>query len=596
MSISKKTKTDVIAASIKRYLNARNIDQQQTKLQMTLEEHALKCVIDRECTLRNAVSYSPDNLDFQSAESQYTNFKIWISGSAENFKPELAQLLYPLFSHIYIRLLALPPAQGAASKFHKRHLSTFQKNPEFKQFIQQLGEIASVDEIEHCPAVASFVASRYCVTLTQDTYNHLHSYLETSECSLILSILNQEVDVVVGDWLGAGSRHDYRSGLLTPPLSDDANMLQEDGEKDEVERLKDLIKIIRDGSPAVPSIALYRIQNQEEVCLSGQVDPQGMHLLSGGEDSQIRLWRLQPSEDPVILDYTSSAVKLGAPPGPSTSSQIIDQDTSQPERRMSERVGNGCARYLRGHSGSVYDAIFLPDQKYLVSVSEDTSVRLWEKSSGAGMAVYHGPTYPVWCVASDTLGTTFATGSMDRTARLWQPEIPHPIRVYAGHEQDVDCVSFHPNDHYVLTGSCDRTVRMWTREDARCVRVLTGHKGVVSAVVVSPCGKIAATAGEDKKIRIWDLTQCKPIKELKGHTDRVTNLIWGDSRLLCSAGMDNSLRVWDVGLGDSELRETFHFSGTILGLNFTDTKTLVGVARDRDSSPPPPVAAMPATS
>ena len=45
---------------------------------------------------------------------------------------------------------------------------------------------------------------------------------------------HQEVDVMVGDWLGAGSRHDYRSGLLTPPLSDDANMMQEDGEKDEV--------------------------------------------------------------------------------------------------------------------------------------------------------------------------------------------------------------------------------------------------------------------------------------------------------------------------------------------------------------------------
>ena len=36
MSISKKTKTDIIAASIKKYLNARNIDQ-QPKVQVNLK-------------------------------------------------------------------------------------------------------------------------------------------------------------------------------------------------------------------------------------------------------------------------------------------------------------------------------------------------------------------------------------------------------------------------------------------------------------------------------------------------------------------------------------------------------------------------------
>jgi WD40 associated region in TFIID subunit, NTD2 domain len=31
--------------------------------------------------------------------------KLWISESADHYKPELAQLLYPLFTHLYIRLL-----------------------------------------------------------------------------------------------------------------------------------------------------------------------------------------------------------------------------------------------------------------------------------------------------------------------------------------------------------------------------------------------------------------------------------------------------------------------------------------------------------
>ncbi len=180
---------------------------------------------------------------------------------------------------------------------------------------------------------------------------------------------------------------------------------------------------------------------------------------------QVRLWRLQPSEEPVYLDYTSSTVKLGC------DSETFTSDTNAAayqQLRTSatvKDVGNGVARYLRGHAGSVYDAIFLPDDKLIVSVSEDATVRLWDKSNGAGLAAYHGHLYPIWCVAGDTIGITFATGSMDRTARLWQPDIPHPLRVFVGHEGDVDCITFHPNGAYVLTGSCDRTVRMWTSSD-----------------------------------------------------------------------------------------------------------------------------------
>ena len=66
----------------------------------------------------------------------------------------------------------------------------------------------------------------------------------------------------------------------------------------------------------------------------------------------------------------------------------------------------------------------------LLSCSEDTSVRYWDRDSGAGLAVYRGHNYPVWKVKSDDLGMKFVTASLDRTARLWQPEFNHPLRVY----------------------------------------------------------------------------------------------------------------------------------------------------------------------
>ncbi len=41
----------------------------------------------------------------------------------------------------------------------------------------------------------------------------------------------------------------------------------------------------------------------------------------------------------------------------------------------------------------------------------------------------------------------------------------------------------------------------------------------------------------------------------------------------------HNFRIWDVKLGDSELRETYTFPGTILGLNMTSMNTLIGITR-----------------
>lgn len=564
MSGSKRTKSDIISASIQQYLALRGI--QQKKSQINVSELATLSVLERESSVRNLVAYSVDKLDFASAESQYSKFRVWISESKDHYKPELAQLLYPVFTHIYIRLLGIAGAPAAAHKFHKRHLSTFQGNPEFKLFIQQLGEANSTEDLKQNPSISAFRGARYSVTLTNQTYTHLLSYLQTTQSDLILNVLNQEVDVTVGDPLGTGSRQEIRASLSSPPPA--VHTAVEDANKDDVDRLSDLSRAVKESSPVPPSIALYRVQSEEGVCVSAEVDFKGRQLVCGGEDSVVRLWQVLPSEEPVILDVDSSTLRLGCDsdhPASSSTERIVEQTT---------------CRSLRGHSGTVYSAVFLPGDRHIVSTSEDTTVRIWDKENGAGLSVLNGHLYPVWCAASDCIGVNFVTGSMDRTARLWRPELAYPLRVFVGHEQDVDCVSFHPNCYYIVTGSCDRTVRLWSVTEGRCVRVLIGSKGAVSNVQISPCGRFAASSGEDKKIRIWDLAQGKLMKDLKGHTDTVTCLTWWDSRMLCTAGMDGTIKVWDVGVGENELMESYPVGGTILGCNFTDTNTLVAVAQD----------------
>ena len=359
----------------------------------------------------NIILFSYTSIDHSMAETQYTAFKFWISESEDSYKPELAQLLYPLFTHLYIALVTncpSSPAPSPATKFHKRHLATFLGNPEFKQFIHQLGEMSSKEDLDQNPSVASFMSSKYSVTLTEKTYKYLLSYLETTDCPLLLQILNQEVEINIGDPLGAGSRQENRAGLIdpAPPLENSSG---------EMMRLREMMASVREGAGSVPSIALYRLQCEEGQVSCAAPDQRGALLCLGGADSEVRLVSTQPAQGWLEeQEVGAGLVRLGCDRGAASTSL---------------QLGPGDARVLRGHQGPVYGVDWLAGGG-LLSAGEDCSVRYWDRDSGAGLAVYRGHQFPVWSVVSDILGTKFVTCSLDRTVRLWNTEYAHPLRIY----------------------------------------------------------------------------------------------------------------------------------------------------------------------
>ena len=54
---------------------------------------------------------------------------------------------------------------------------------------------------------------------------------------------------------------------------------------------------------------------------------------------------------------------------------------------------------LLGHCGAVYSTCFDGRAGYLLSSSEDCTIRLWDVDSRSCAVCYHGHQYPVWNVA-----------------------------------------------------------------------------------------------------------------------------------------------------------------------------------------------------
>ncbi|KAI9596021.1 WD40-repeat-containing domain protein [Syncephalis fuscata] len=327
----------------------------------------------------------------------------------------------------------------------------------------------------------------------------------------------------------------------------------------EVDRIKDLAKQTALSSHALPSICCYTMHNTNDNlnCMAFSDD---LALMACGfSDSYVQLWSL----DGQPLRGLRNDISLDQMKQPSDLTKARD-DTTQNHRR------------LVGHSGPVYGASFSPDNRFLITSSEDSTVRLWSLDTYSNVVCYRGHNYPVWDVEFGPYGFYFATASHDRTARLWSTEHPYPLRIFAGHLSDVDCVKFHPNSRYLLTGSSDQTVRMWDVQHGQCVRVLKDHRAPIYALATSSDGRLAASAGADKIIRLWDLGSGRLMKRFHGHQACVYSLAFSaEGNILCSGAADQTVRVWDVTREPTEAEQ--------LEAKEAMKATLRGTKRSRES-------------
>ena len=96
-----------------------------------------------------------------------------------------------------------------------------------------------------------------------------------------------------------------------------------------------------------------------------------------------------------------------------------------------------------------------------------------------------------------------------------------------------------------------------------------GHADRVQSVAYSPDGNYILSAGLDSTIRLWDLRAKREIRRFVGHQDGVRGTVFSpDGKQVLSGGADKTMRLWDVDTG-KEIRRFLGHTDAVLWVAFS---------------------------
>jgi WD40 repeat protein len=235
----------------------------------------------------------------------------------------------------------------------------------------------------------------------------------------------------------------------------------------------------------------------------------GRFALSGGSDSQVKLWNTQTGK---------------------------------------------CLRTLNGHSAPVKAVAMSGDATLALSGGEDQTIILWDMTQGDSIMTFGSVAGSVESLDLSPDGRLLLSGGMDM--RLWETAKGRVLQSYEGHNADVEVVCWSPDSRYAISGSPDHTVKIWNAATAECLETLEGHTGSVRALCISGDGRFLMSASSNMwskpgRMRLWSMATGESLQVFEGHTAGISSVaMTADSRYAFSGSTDTTVRMWEMATGE----------------------------------------------
>lgn len=510
----------------------------------------------------------------------YSKLRSWAHSSLDSYKHELLRVLYPVFIHCFMDLVAKGHLQEARDFFN-----SFREDHEMihSRDLQKLEGVLSPSHLEEMEFAHSLRQSKVNIKICQYSYDLLLQYLHKTQSITMLGLINEHInfqvspgqpssisdDAEVVTIMGSGqeaanliNQKEIHWGLLEDSLEErleKAGALVPDSEKFDAET--------RDG------------ETEENKKRSAEVGKQGTSLkklkkdkvggatakTSRAENSsvsaaprvkpELALPSISAEVEHSILEDLRNRVQLNSASLPSVSFYTFINTYNRLTCASISHDGSLVAGGFSDSSLKVWDMAKLGQQTSHATsqVSNDSA----PNDHVAGMqnprrsySLLLGHSGPVYSATFSPFGDFILSSSADSTIRLWSTNLNSNLVCYKSHNYPVWDVQFSPVGHYFASSSHDRSARIWSMDRIHPLRILAGHLSDVDCLQWHANCNYIATGSSDKTVRLWDVQSGECVRIFIGHRSMVLSLAMSpDGRYMASGDEDGTIMMWDLASG-----------------------------------------------
>ncbi|TYK20000.1 transcription initiation factor TFIID subunit 5 [Cucumis melo var. makuwa] len=575
---------ELIANFVSAYLKKKGFRETEQAFQEELRHNKTNCsspssLVDIDVA-KHLLSFSEaENIPARYLEG-YSKLRSWAYNSLDLYKHELLRVLYPVFIHCFMDLVAKGHIQEARTFFNR-----FREDHEMMHLrdLQKLEGVLSPSHLEEMEFAHSLRQGKVNIKICQYSYEMLLQYLHKTQTTVILGIINERINFQVFPGQPSSISDDAELVTLTGSTQDTANQIN----KKEVhwglledsleERLEKAAGLLSDSEKA------------EGETKDGDVDENKKRTAEGGKPGG-SIKKVKKDKTASATGKTLRAEANSASMAPRVKPELaLPIISTEVEQSILEDLRNRVQlssvalpsvsfyTFINTHNGLNCSSISY-DGALVAGGFSDSSLKVWDMAKlgqQAGNTVlqdendmstsdpvtghtsgkrpytlFQGHSGPVHSATFSPIGDFVLSSSADTTIRLWSTKLNANLVCYKGHNYPVWDVQFSPVGHYFASCSHDRTARIWSMDRIQPLRIMAGHLSDVDCVQWHANCNYIATGSSDKTVRLWDVQSGECVRIFIGHRSMILSLAMSpDGRFMASGDEDGTIMMWDLSTG-----------------------------------------------
>lgn len=259
------------------------------------------------------------------------------------------------------------------------------------------------------------------------------------------------------------------------------------------------------------------------------VTPDNQHAVSASDDKTLKVWDLQNGKH--LCTFHGHNKEIEAMSVTHDGQRIISAAYDKDEwvrtyiLKVWRLEHGGVTHTLKGlgplgtYSRDVNAIDVTPDDRYVVSASNDRTLKVWdleEKRRGffqkasaffLGSPPMHnlqGHSGIVWAAKVTPDGQRAVSASSDHTLKVWDLKRGTELRTLTGHSDSVNALAVTPDGQHAVSASADATLKVWNLESGE-INVSFSADRALSACAVAPDGLSIVAGDTSGRVHILSL-------------------------------------------------------------------------------------------